>query len=90
MCSCTPQYYLVVLQYTTKLHSGRLNGCVRDLGCGLGKKDFNFRLVSPEENQVLTGACAWVCVCVCVCVHCILTLSLTITCISYPNSPHPH
>ena len=48
------QYYLIVVQYTAKLDSAKINKMIKT-SAGLGKKFFNFRLCPPEVNDELTG-----------------------------------
>ncbi len=45
---------MVVVQYTAKLNSDKLNKIVRERS-GLSKKYFNFRLCPPDINDQLTG-----------------------------------
>ena len=48
------QYYMVVVQYTAKMNSEKLNRLIR-ASSGMSKKHFNFRLCPPEINDELTG-----------------------------------
>jgi prolyl-tRNA editing enzyme YbaK/EbsC (Cys-tRNA(Pro) deacylase) len=51
------RYYLVVVQYTDKINSQKLNNYVQnELGGGkLGRKKYNFRLAPEDSAADLTG-----------------------------------
>ena len=50
------RFYLIIVQYTARLHNERLGQAIRSLHeVPPSRKLFNFRLVSPEQNDLLTG-----------------------------------
>lgn len=50
------KYYLIVVQYTARLHNDKITAAVRSQSANPpGRKQFNFRLCSPEVNDALTG-----------------------------------
>jgi len=54
------KYYMVIVQYTARLHNEKIAQAIRSLytdpACPPpSKKQYNFRLCSPEDNERLTG-----------------------------------
>eukprot|EP00301_Raphidiophrys_heterophryoidea_P027311 c9597_g1_i1.p1 GENE.c9597_g1_i1~~c9597_g1_i1.p1 ORF type:complete len:566 (-),score=174.38 c9597_g1_i1:156-1811(-) len=49
------EYYVVVVQYTARFNSEKMQKFVRELCGKLGKTHFNFQFVDPEVSDQLTG-----------------------------------